>query len=103
MTSERKIAANQNNAQKSTGPSSKAGREISRRNSLRHGLAIDIGADPTFHDAIQKLAKVLSPRKRSTKMPGKLRQHNSICCGSGEPGLGYLKHSALRNPPPQIA
>jgi hypothetical protein len=59
MTSDRKTAANRNNAQKSTGPRSKAGREISRRNSLRHGLAIDIGADPAFHDGIEKLAKAL--------------------------------------------
>jgi hypothetical protein len=70
MTSERKIAANQNNAQKSTGPRSEAGREISRRNSLRHGLAIDIGADPAFHDGIQKLAKVLSPSGGTQKVDG---------------------------------
>jgi hypothetical protein len=68
MTSERKIAANQNNAQKSTGPRSEAGREISRRNSRRHGLAMDIGADPAFHDAIQKLAKVLSPSDGTQKV-----------------------------------
>jgi hypothetical protein len=68
MTSDQKTAANRNNAQKSTGPSSKAGREISSRNSLRHGLAIDIGADPTFHDAIHKLAKALSPSDGTQKV-----------------------------------
>jgi hypothetical protein len=35
-------------------------RAVSRRNALRHGLAIDIGADPAFQDDIEKLAKELS-------------------------------------------
>jgi hypothetical protein len=60
MSSDRQIAANQNNAQKSTGPSSKAGREISRRNAHRHGLAIKIGSDPAFRDEIEKLSQTLS-------------------------------------------
>jgi hypothetical protein len=60
MPSDRKITANRNNAKKSTGPRSKAGREISRRNAQRHGLAIDIGNDPEFQDAIAKLTKTLS-------------------------------------------
>jgi hypothetical protein len=60
MSSDQQIAANRSNAQKSTGPRSKAGREVSRRNARRHGLAIDIGADPAFHDDIEKLAKELS-------------------------------------------
>jgi hypothetical protein len=60
MTSDRKIAANRNNAKKSTGPRSKEGREASGRNARRHGLAINIGTDPAFHDDIEKLTKVLS-------------------------------------------
>ena len=60
MPSDRQIAANRNNAQKSTGPRSKAGREASRGNARRHGLAIDIGTDPAFCDDIEKLAQVLS-------------------------------------------
>jgi hypothetical protein len=60
MPSDQQIAANRNNAKKSTGPRSKAGREVSRRNALRHGLAIDIGTDPAFHDDIEKLARALS-------------------------------------------
>ena len=59
-SSERKIAANRNNAKKSTGPRSKEGREVSRRNALRHGLAIAIGSDPAFSEDIQKLALVMS-------------------------------------------
>ena len=60
MPSDRQIAANRNNAKKSTGPRSEAGREVSRRNARRHGLAIAIRTDPAFHDDIEKLAKALS-------------------------------------------
>jgi hypothetical protein len=60
MPSEHKIAANRSNAKKSTGPRSKAGRQASRRNALRHGLAIDIRTDPAYHDDIEQLAKMMS-------------------------------------------
>jgi hypothetical protein len=60
MPSARKIAANRINAKKSTGPRSKAGRQASRRNALRHGLAIDIRTDPAYHDDIEQLAKMMS-------------------------------------------
>jgi hypothetical protein len=60
MPSERKIAANRSNAKKSTGPRSKAGRQASRRNALRHGLAIDIRTDPAYHDDIEQLATMMS-------------------------------------------
>ena len=60
MSSERQIAANQNNAKKSTGPRSEAGRVASRSNARRHGLAIAIETDPAFQDDIEKLAKALS-------------------------------------------
>src|SRR4051812_15297467 len=38
-SSDRRTAANRANSQKSTGPKTKEGKEISRRNSLRHGLS----------------------------------------------------------------
>jgi hypothetical protein len=60
MTSDQQIAANRNNAKKSTGPRSKAGREVSRRNARRHGLAVAIGNDPLFRDDIEKLARAIS-------------------------------------------
>jgi predicted DNA-binding ribbon-helix-helix protein len=60
MPSDRQIAANRNNAKKSTGPRSQAGREASRRNARRHGLAIAIRTDPAFQDDLEKLAKALS-------------------------------------------
>jgi hypothetical protein len=60
MTSERKIAANRNNAKKSTGPRSDAGRAVSRLNALRHGLAATIGNDAAFDGDVADLAKVIS-------------------------------------------
>jgi hypothetical protein len=60
MATERQIAANRNNAKKSSGPRSKEGKQASRRNALRHGLAIDIGGDPAFHEDVETLAKALS-------------------------------------------
>ena len=74
MASERKIAANRNNAQKSTGPRSREGREASRRNALRHGLAIDIGGDPAFRDDIEKLAKALSLPSVTSKVTEQARE-----------------------------
>jgi hypothetical protein len=38
MTSYRQIEANRRNALKSTGPKAEAGKQVSRRNALRHGL-----------------------------------------------------------------
>ena len=69
MTSDRKIESNRKNAQKSTGPRSEAGQRRSRRNALRHGLSAAIGSDPSFSDAIRRLASVLA-RGRSEKNIG---------------------------------
>jgi hypothetical protein len=60
MSSDKQIAANRNNAKGSTGPRSKLGREVSRRNAWRHGLAVDVTVDPAFHDDIELLANALS-------------------------------------------
>jgi len=60
MTSERKTISNRKNAQKSTGPRSELGRLRSRRNALRHGLAVAIGSDPSFSKDIESLATILA-------------------------------------------
>ncbi len=43
MATEKQIAANRRNATNSTGPRSKSGKERSRMNALRHGLAAGFG------------------------------------------------------------
>src|ERR1700735_2164101 len=68
MTSARKIESNRKNAQRSTGPRSEAGQRRSRRNALRHGLAIAIGSDPSFSDDIRRLASVLARGNRGQKI-----------------------------------
>jgi hypothetical protein len=59
MTADRKAVSNRKNAQRSTGPRSELGRRHSRRNALRHGLAIAIGSDPSFQEDIDVLAMAL--------------------------------------------
>jgi hypothetical protein len=60
MASERQIAANRNNAKKSTGPRSEAGRLRSRGNALRHGLATAIGSGPAVGKEIERLVTILT-------------------------------------------
>jgi hypothetical protein len=55
MASERQIAANRRNAQKSTGPRSAAGRKSSSQNALRHGLNSRISS-ADFEKQIENLA-----------------------------------------------
>ena len=60
MTSDRKIAANRENAKKSTGPRTEAGLRRSRRNALRHGLAIDLRSEPTLNADVEMMAKAIA-------------------------------------------
>jgi hypothetical protein len=46
MTSLKQIEANRRNALKSTGPTSEAGKERSRRNAMRHGLTAETVVEP---------------------------------------------------------
>jgi hypothetical protein len=57
MASARQIAANRRNAQKSTGPTSQAGRERAAKNALQHGLA---STDSPFRHEIEEFARLLS-------------------------------------------
>lgn len=60
MTSQKQIAANQANAQASTGPISEQGKQVSRMNALRHGLTakqvVIEGEDP---DELDRLLEAL--------------------------------------------
>jgi hypothetical protein len=55
MASERQIAANRRNAQKSTGPHSAAGKKRASRNAYRHGLSIP-RSGAGFTRAVEELA-----------------------------------------------
>ncbi|HTZ77160.1 MAG TPA: hypothetical protein VMC10_04600 [Stellaceae bacterium] len=61
MTSDAQLAANRRNSKKSTGPKTVEGREVARRNALRHGLAAEdlvvpeeeAGDFMSFHDELR--------------------------------------------------
>jgi hypothetical protein len=56
MAAEKQIQANRRNAQRSTGPRTAAGKSISRRNALRHGLAVPAEMDEATLREINSLA-----------------------------------------------
>src|ERR1700738_1353083 len=59
MASERQIAANRRNAQKSTGPRSQSGKKRSSRNAHRHGLAVPmsrVGLEAQVKDLVRQFA-----------------------------------------------
>lgn len=60
MTSLRKIEANKNNAQASTGPKSAAGKKRSAANARRHGLAVPAGSDPDWAASVGLLADLIA-------------------------------------------
>ena len=60
MTSERQIAANRANAQKSTGPTTAAGRLKSSRNAYRHGLSLPLHLDITASAKADAIARALA-------------------------------------------
>ena len=59
MATEKQIAANRANAQKSTGPKSAAGRLKSSRNAFRHGLSCPLPLDPAMSAKVEAIAQAL--------------------------------------------
>lgn len=64
MCSPRKIAANRANAKGSTGPRTATGKEKSRRNALKHGLAIPASADADWSCEVARLARLIAGEER---------------------------------------
>jgi hypothetical protein len=60
MSSARRIAANERNAQHSSGPRTPAGKARVGRNALVHGLAVSILRDPAVSAQVDKLARALA-------------------------------------------
>jgi hypothetical protein len=65
MASERKLAANRRNAQKSTGPRTTAGKARTRRNAYRHGLAIPVTRDVLNAELVALVASQLVGKSAS--------------------------------------
>ena len=59
MTSERKIAANRENAKRSTGPRTREGKSRASSNSLRHGLAVVNFAAVGLAEKVERIAKAI--------------------------------------------
>jgi hypothetical protein len=59
MASEKQIAANRANAQKSTGPKTAAGKLKSSRNAYRHGLSCSLRLDPVTSAKADVIARAL--------------------------------------------
>ena len=59
MTSARKIAANRQNARKSRGPRSAAGKSIASRNAVRHGLAAIVHRPPLSESETERFSRAL--------------------------------------------
>src|SRR6516165_4843281 len=60
MATAKQIAANRRNAQRSTGPRTAAGRSMSSRNALRHGLSMPQEMDAATMAAIDELAQLIA-------------------------------------------
>ena len=60
MATEKQIAANRANAQKSTGPKTAAGKLKSSRNAYRHGLSCPLRFDPSFDPIFSAKADAIS-------------------------------------------
>jgi len=62
MATERQIAANRQNARKSTGPRSRAGKRRASRNSYRHGFSYGVAAAVEFTKHVEALAQKIAGR-----------------------------------------
>jgi enoyl-CoA hydratase/carnithine racemase len=75
MTTLRQRKTNRLNARASTGPKTVAGKRISARNALRHGLNIPVALDPIYADEIDAFARRLIGEDTN---PGRLERARRI-------------------------
>jgi len=76
MVSERQIKANRRNARKSTGPKTRAGRERTRSNAYRHGLAAVFNREALAE--IEELARQLVGDPRTLLLRVPLSEHRGF-------------------------
>jgi cysteinyl-tRNA synthetase len=69
MVSDRQLAANRRNAQKSSGPRSPAGKKRTSHNAYRHGLAAKAGASPDFLHQVERLAREIAEKNDNIVAP----------------------------------
>lgn len=76
MATEKQIAANRRNAQRSTGPRSAAGKSISSRNALRHGLSLPQNRDAATMSELKALSSKIAGENQYNP---RLRNHRLNC------------------------
>jgi hypothetical protein len=64
MATAKQLAANQENARKSTGPRTRAGKKRAGKNAYRHGLSIDANASLPFEREIERIARKIAKAGR---------------------------------------
>ena len=74
MTRSARDKANRQNARRSTGPRSTAGKAIVARNAFRHGLAIPVELDPALSQEVERLAiEIAGAQADVTRLQGARR------------------------------
>lgn len=68
MASEKQIRANRENALKSTGPKTSAGRLKSSRNAFRHGLSLPLELDPVMSEKASLLVQNCASKEQHMAM-----------------------------------
>src|ERR1051325_10568962 len=67
MNISRRVAANRNNAKRSTGPKSAAGKRRGAENALRHGLTVPVALLPDFGPTTTKLTAFIAGPKATAE------------------------------------
>lgn len=81
MASEKQIAANRANAQKSTGPKTAAGRSKAGRNAFRHGLSLPVEIDGDVSAKIEALVEALVSNNLDTDRSARHRGDSASAPG----------------------
>lgn len=79
MSSQRQVTASRKNAQRSSGPRTREGKARSKRNSWRHGLAVQLASNSPVDPEVVALAAVLAGPS-----PEPVRWHFAVIAAAAE-------------------
>ncbi|MPZ37880.1 MAG: hypothetical protein GEU95_07410 [Rhizobiales bacterium] len=87
MRSERKLLANRDNARKSTGPRTGAGKSRSSRNALRHGLTRPVSS------STQAIARIAEELTREDSFP--YRQQHAVAIAEAQVSIERIRKARI--------